>query len=110
MERPVCPWCDHIVKLNKEREWECEHCHMVFRHWDASKPEPVEKKSYSTEIVINLAAPEHFWVSPSGTDCWCTIGMLKELKRSDILCRKIIEKLTVDNGGITPGWILDLAP
>lgn len=35
----------------------------------------MEKK----EIVINPKAPDEHWVSPSGSDTWCTIGQLKGL-------------------------------
>jgi len=28
-------------------------------------------------ITINPEAPDDFWVSPSGSDCWCRVGELK---------------------------------
>jgi hypothetical protein len=31
------------------------------------------------EIVINPKAPDDHWVSPSGSDTWCTVGQLKSL-------------------------------
>lgn len=31
------------------------------------------------EILINPAAPDDFWVSPSGSDVWCKVGQLKHL-------------------------------
>lgn len=83
---------------------------MVFRNWPKDSDEQVTEEKYDTEICINFGAPDHHFVSPSRSDCWCTIGMLKELKRSDALLRKVIEKLTADNGGITPNWLLDLVP
>lgn len=33
-----------------------------------------------------------------------------EMDKNDALFRKVIDKLTADNGGIIPCWLLDLAP
>lgn len=33
------------------------------------------------EIQINPDAPDNWWVSPSGSDCWCTVGQLKILMK-----------------------------
>lgn len=35
---------------------------------------------------------------------------IKELEENDRVFRKVIDKLTTDNGGTIPGWLLDLAP
>jgi len=37
------------------------------------------------DIVINPKAPDDHWVSPSGSDCWCTVGQLRKLIAE--LCR-----------------------
>jgi len=67
----------------------------------------VEKK----EIAINPKAPDDHWVSPSGSDCWCTVGQLKNLISE--LCRLSNENVRL-NAMVTydcrePGVYPDLA-
>ncbi|HHT9146453.1 MAG: hypothetical protein Q7J12_00120 [Syntrophales bacterium] len=38
------------------------------------------------------------------------IEQVKVLRDSDKVFRQVIEKLTADNHGMTPGWLLDLVP
>lgn len=35
---------------------------------------------------------------------------LVELEENDRVFRKVVDKLTADNGGTIPSWLLDLAP
>ena len=43
-------------------------------------------------------------------DVKCLFSRVKELEKSDVIFRKVIKKLTSDNHGLVPNWLLDLAP
>jgi len=64
----------------------------------------VEKK----EIVINPKAPDEHWVSPSGSDCWCTVGQLKGLiaevcrSSNEVVRLKAMVELDCTQPGVCP--------
>jgi len=39
-----------------------------------------------------------------------TATYLSAFQESDKVFRAVVDKLTADNGGTVPGWLLDLAP
>lgn len=51
-----------------------------------------------TEIVINPKAPADHWVSPSGSDTWCTVGQLKKLIAEVV---RLSNELAAERGALT---------
>ena len=66
-----------------------------------------------SEIEVQLSNNNSLYIQ-LGDDAYEDIKYLlshiKELEKSNATFRKVIKKLTLDNHGMVPNWLLDLAP
>ncbi|MCR4307536.1 MAG: hypothetical protein NUV80_03175 [Candidatus Berkelbacteria bacterium] len=53
---------------------------------------------------------EPYWAANRIREGERAIERVKVLEDSDRVFRQVIEKITADNNGMTPGWLLDLVP
>jgi len=73
--------------------------------------EKVYQDSEGNNCSINeMIKREPYWAVNRLREGEAAIERVKVLEDSDKIFRQVIEKLTDENHGMTPGWLLDLMP
>ena len=45
-------------------------------------------------ITISPEAPDDHWVSPSGSDCWCRVGELKQILKEHADMKRVLQMIS----------------
>lgn len=112
IELEPCPFCGGKAEFDyDDNGWnwiECQQCHVSSKAGVHAMEDckPMLAESWNNRVELRKDWQESFHHAQHTIEL--QKKRLAELEHNDRVFRQVIDILTLNNGGITPGWLLDL--